>query len=347
MVWQGNERVLAVAIDTDHYSDVLRQRAVDVQRRRLLVARLGGSEQEADLSEPVNCGGLGRVRHFRRETSPGWPANPLPIDPACAALGVDRADTIRAQVFQNAACNWRCWYCYVPFTLLAGSEKYGEWVEPAQLVDGYAAAQDRPPVIDMSGGQPDLVPEWTPWMMRALEERGCADSTYLWIDDNLSNDYFWRYLDDDDIGLVASWKMFGRVGCFKGFDAESFAFNTQAAPELFDRQFDLFARHFDLGVDCYGYVTFTGSDPSTVADAMARFVDRLQEIHDLLPLRTVPLEIALWGPVHKRMNADRERALDVQQRAIERWNAELESRFSGAQRDLPLDLVPMRARRDG
>ena len=315
---------------------------MDLVGRRLLVARLGGSEQETDLSEPVNCDGLGRIHHFRRETSAGWPDNSLPIDPACAWLGVEPVDILRVQVFQNAACNWRCWYCYVPFALLAGNEKHGEWVEPSRLVEGYLAQPDRPTVIDLSGGQPDLVPQWTPWMMLALEERGHARDTYLWVDDNLSNDYFWRYLSDDEIALIADWPRFGRVGCFKGFDAESFAFNTRAAPDLFDRQFDLFARHLALGVDCYGYVTLTGPDPAKVADGIPRFVDRLQAIHEVLPLRTIPLEIALWGPVHKRMTEAREQSLDVQQRAVEAWNIELDRRFSSEQRLTPIDRIPMR-----
>ena len=329
-------------IDTDAYSDKLRALIVDPERRWLLVTRLEGSDQEADLSEPVNCGGLGRIRHFRRETGPGWPANPLPIDPACAALGTEPVDLLRTQVFQNAGCNWRCWYCYVPFTLLSGSEKRGEWVEPAALVAAYLEQDDRPRVIDLSGGQPDLVPEWTPWTMRALRDSGASDSTYLWVDDNLSNDYFWRYLSDDDIQTVAEWPKFGRVGCFKGYDAESFAFNTKATPELFDRQFELFARHLALGVDCYGYVTLTGPNGSAVADAMPRFVDRLQAVHELLPLRTIPLEIVLWGPVHRRLTDPRRQSLDVQQRAVEVWNRELESRFSSELRATPVHLIPLR-----
>ena len=92
-----------MAVDTDGYSRRLRARIVDVDQRRLLVTRLAGSEQEPDISEPVNCGGLGRIRHFRRETSTGWPSNSLPIDPACAALGMPPADLLRAQVFQTPA----------------------------------------------------------------------------------------------------------------------------------------------------------------------------------------------------------------------------------------------------
>lgn len=330
------------AIDTDAYSEKLRARIVDTERRRLLVTRLEGSKQEADLSEPVNCRGLGRIRHFRRETSPGWPSNSLPIDPACAALGMKPVDLLRTQVFQNAGCNWRCWYCYVPFPLLSGAEDRSEWIEPTTLVQGYLEEADRPPIIDLSGGQPDLVPEWTPWTMRALQDAGFADSTYVWVDDNLSNDYFWRYLTVPDIELVASWPMFGRVGCFKGYDADSFAFNTAAAPDVFARQFELFRRHLELGVDCYGYVTLTGPDPTTVADAMPRFVDRLQAVHELLPLRTIPLEIALWGPVHARMTDPRQQSLAVQQRAVEAWNAELTSRFPTELRETPIHLIPMR-----
>jgi hypothetical protein len=44
-----------------------------------LITRFYGTEHEKDLSEPPNCDGLGRVRHFVRQTSMGWPPNPLPL----------------------------------------------------------------------------------------------------------------------------------------------------------------------------------------------------------------------------------------------------------------------------
>ena len=184
----------------------------------------------------------------------------------------------------------------------------------------YLADPDAPAVIVLSGGQPDLVPEWTAWTISALRDAGAGDSTYLWTDDNLSNDYFWRYLSDDEISLVATWPLFGRVGCFKGYDAASFAFNTAAAPDLFDRQFELFARHLDLGVDCYGYVTLTGPDPSRVVEAIPR----------------------LWGPVHARLTEPRQHSLDVQSRAVEAWNVELSRRFTTKLRETPIHLVRMR-----
>jgi uncharacterized Fe-S cluster-containing radical SAM superfamily protein len=247
-----------------------------------------------------------------------------------------------AQVFQSASCNWRCWYCFVPFNLLSANEHHAGWLTAGDMVDLYLAEPNRPRVIDCSGGQPDLVPEWVPWMMGALRERGLADSVYLWSDDNLSNDYFWRYLSDADRELVASWDRYGRVCCFKGFDAASFAFNTKAAPELFDRQFDLFARLLELGIDLYAYATFTAPVATDLPGSMARFVDRLQDIHPSLPLRLVPLRIEAFGVVAPRLREVHVRALDVQEDAVAAWNDQIAARFTEAQRAVPMLLVPLR-----
>src|SRR5580704_4485666 len=94
-------------IDTERFAGHLRAQAIDLSGERVLISRLAGSDQEADLAVPTNCGGFGRVRHFRMATAPGWPVNPLPIVPACTALGVaPTPDMMLAQVFQNAACAW-------------------------------------------------------------------------------------------------------------------------------------------------------------------------------------------------------------------------------------------------
>jgi uncharacterized Fe-S cluster-containing radical SAM superfamily protein len=246
-------------IDTDAYSRRLRGSAVDRANRSLLISDLRGTAQEDDLTEPVNCGGYGRIHHFTRNTSPGWPANPLPIDPAASALGLEAGMAMmRAQVFQNAVCNWRCWWCYVPFELLSGGPKHSAMLSADGLVDSYLGLEDRPAVLDLSGGQPDLVPEWVLWTLQALDERDVTD-VYVWSDDNLSNDYFWTHLTPGQRQYIASHPRYGRVACFKGFDPESFAFNTRAAPELFDRQFTLFRRLVGMGMDIYGWLKATSS----------------------------------------------------------------------------------------
>ena len=230
-------------IDTERFAAQLRARAIDIEGGRVLISRIAGSEQEADLTLPANCNGYGRVHHFRLTTAEGWPANPLPVAPACHALGINPIpDPMTALVFQNAACAWRCWYCFVPDELLKADPKRSKWFTAAELVDLYRQISNGPQIIDLSGGSPDLVPEWTPWMMRALTEGGLADSTYLWTDDNLSTTYLFDALSPADLAFLREYRNYGRVCCVKGFDSRSFAFNTRAAPEDYERQFDILKR---------------------------------------------------------------------------------------------------------
>jgi uncharacterized Fe-S cluster-containing radical SAM superfamily protein len=320
-------------IETDRFSSRLRSRGIDTSSRRVLVTRFDGSQQEQDLSEPANCAGLGRLRHFHRATAPGWPDNPLPIDPAIRSLGLPASDELRAQVFQNAICNWRCWYCYVDFPLLSGNREHSELRSAGELIDLFLDESSRPSVIDLTGGQPDLVPEWVPWTLEAIVERGLSDHVYVWSDDNLSNDYFFRCLSAAERSTVDAARNYGKVCCFKGFDGASFAFNTSADASLFDRQFELMARLItETTIDLYAYATFTSASDRSLAEKMSAFVDRLQQIDLNLPRRLIPLQIAAFTPTRSRMSAEHERALRVQEDAVAAWTEQLEQRFSAAER---------------
>ena len=333
-------------IPTSEVSARYREKALDLAGRRLLMTNFANSEQQKDFSLPFNCGGFGRVHHFYRQSSVGWPANPLPIDPARQALKMAEGDEIKAQVFQNAVCNWRCWYCFVDFALLSGNPKYSHWLGAKDLVNLYLEEPSRAPMIDLSGGQPDLIPEWVPWMLQELREAGLEKTTYVWSDDNLSTDYFWRYLSQSQQDLVASYSNYGRVCCFKGFDEQSFAFNTKAAPQLWDNQFEFMGRFIKSGIDVYGYVTLTTPTKDDIKSRVNRFVDRLQAVHPYLPLRVVPLEIKPFTPVENRLQkADEAQrsavqdALDFQWEAVQHWQSEIEARFDAKSRALAITKV--------
>jgi uncharacterized Fe-S cluster-containing radical SAM superfamily protein len=333
-------------IDTHADSDKLRSLSIDLDQNKVMISRLRGSDQEPDISEPTNCDGLGRIRHFGGATGPDWPNNPLPLGPAVAALPAQEQEPTVAQVFQNASCNWRCWYCYVPFNLLAAHPSRSEWRTAGELVDLWQAEATPAPILDLSGGQPDLVPEWVVWTMKALLERGLENLTYLWSDDNLSTDYLWRFLSDADLELLGAYPSYGRAICFKGFDSESFAFNTGADPRLFGQQFELAGRLIDLGIDTYAYATITNdSEDANISSHMNAFVDQLQEIHELLPLRTIPLEIAVFGPVVPRMRSSHQRALRKQQLAVQAWTSTVEERFSSHIRSTPIHEISFTSNR--
>ena len=328
-----------MAINTEALSKRYRDAAINTATQAVLLTDFRGTQQEDDLSEPPNCDGVGRIRHFRRKQE-NWVPDPLPIDPACHSLGVTPTDVLRAQVFQNAVCNWRCWYCFVPFNLLSANTKHARWVTLGELIALYQAENDPPRVIDLTGGQPDLTPEWVPWMMHALRNAGLDETTYLWSDDNLSNDYFWRYLTPDDIKTILGYKHYGRVACFKGFNQESFAFNTAAEAALFEQQFALYGRLQAVGIDLYAYTTFTTPTTEHLAEDMRSFIDRLQNVHPYLPLRTVPLKIAEFAPVTGRLDETKRAALDYQYDAIHAWQEELDRRFTSAERSTNIALLP-------
>jgi len=167
-------------------------------------------------------------------------------------------------------------------------------------------------------------------MMTALENAGLANLVYLWSDDNLSNDYLWKYLTPHDLEKLRSYTNYGRVACFKGIDAESFAFNTLADPALFERQFELFERLTRLEIDLYAYVTFTVPSTTSISSKMHSFMDRLQSIHENLPLRTVPLRIQGLTPTLGRMKQEHSNSMQHQETAIHIWNEEISKRFSSS-----------------
>jgi uncharacterized Fe-S cluster-containing radical SAM superfamily protein len=315
-------------IKTNEFSAHLRAKGILLPEQKILITKFFNSEQEKDLTLPANCDGFGRIHHFRRSVDTIFPSNPLPIDPALRYLNLDYTNEIKVQVFQNAFCSWRCWYCFVDFNLLSANLKHSEFKSAEELLNLYLQSSTKPPIIDLSGGQPDLVPEWSLWMADEIKKRGFENEIYIWSDDNLSNDYLWRYLTKSELKRLVSYKNYGKVGCFKGYDETSFSFNTTAEPTAWKQQFSVMKRLVDTGFDMYAYVTLTSNNPDNTHTKMTEFIDRLQEIHPLFPLRTIPLKIFEFTPTKHRMNEVHYKALEIQEEAVTIWNSEIEKRFT-------------------
>ena len=203
------------------------------------------------------------------------------------------------------------------------------------------AENNPPPIIDLTGGSPDIIPEWPIWMMKALEKANLSDRTYLWSDDNLSTEYIFDKLTSSQLDILQSYKNYGRVCCFKGYDSTSFSFNTNAHSEDFERQFLIMSRLLTLDIDIYGYVTLTAQDDYNLRPRMTEFVDRLQNLSENLPLRIIPLKIDMFSPVRPRMNEIREVSLKVQEAAIKCWNEEIHSRFDAVLLNSDICDVPI------
>ena len=128
--------------------------------------------------------------------------------------------------------------------------------EMAELI----AADSRDVVaIDLTGGQPDLIPEWPLELMSELKQTMPNSTTRrIRSEDNLSNDFLWRFLNHRQIGILAESPEYTRVGCFKGFDPDSFSVGSKSDPAGYSRHLEVAARLFSSGFDPYYSTVFTG-----------------------------------------------------------------------------------------
>ncbi|MCX6719996.1 MAG: radical SAM protein [Candidatus Staskawiczbacteria bacterium] len=328
-------------LNSERMSEQLRVKSIDFKLKTIRMAKLTGSLQESDLSSPLNCGGFGRVHHFRMGNDPKWIKDPLPTVPVCKYFDVPTSDVMLAQVFQLAACDFRCWYCFVDYSMLSADSVRSEFVSPKNLLEMMTRENVGSKIIDLSGGQPDIVPEYVLWFIEARAELGMEKSHFVWVDDNLSTDFLWKHLSEEQLSFLVNAPGFARVGCIKGFDAESFAFNTRADESLFDRQIDILSRLVKTGFDQYGYITLTATNINAAQEKISRLLDEIQnKIHPNFPLRIVPLRIFQFGANAERYNKQAE---ENQFRVLDAWMSEMQKRFVSSQLSTPITEVEIRS----
>lgn len=322
----------------------LRKKAVNLKSRKFLMTKFCGSKQESDLSLSVNCHGFGRIHHFRQQADDKWILDPLPMCPASKFFGIKKTEVLLAQVFQLAVCNFCCWYCFVDHDLLSANRKFSEFITANQLLQWMLDESIKSNVIDLSGGQPDIVPEYPLWFLQTRSELGLNSTHYIWMDDNLSTDYMWRYLSDSDIEYMLSAKGFSRVGCLKGFDPKSFAFNTGADGQSFSRQIELLSRLVKAGFDQYGYITLTTLNCEGLEGKIAQLLDKIQiKVHENFPLRIVPLRIFEFNANSEKFIKQAE---ENQFYVLEVWQSEMQKRFSASQLAIPISEIKIGGKND-
>jgi len=327
-------------LNVEKLSDTLRKRVIQLEEKKILISRISFSKQENDLTLPPNCNGYGRIRHFRISRNEKWTCDPLPNIPYAIRMNKDVEETLQTQLFQISACDFRCWFCFVDENLLSAKQDFSKYFTIDELFELYLQEPIQPKVFDLSGGQPNLAPEWLYWTIQKVTELNRKD-LYIWSDDNLSNYFYWKYLSPEQRKFISDFPYQGRVGCFKGFDYDSFSFNTKSKPQYYDNQFDIFSKLLNENIDLYAYVVFTALPQKDVKKSMRIFVDKLQNIHYNLPLRTIPLEIVSYEPMKKRIDQSHNEAMEFQYTVLECWLEELDKRFSFEERQLLISNVKM------
>lgn len=314
----------------------IRQRLVAVATRSVLLADLSDSVQDRDSYTRVNCEGLGRIRRFS--------AHALLMNTGRGVLPrrriyrtLETQDSFETQVFQLAGCNWRCWYCFVDDGLLDAIPSRSRMTPVSEMVERYLLTSNRPQVLDLSGGQPDLVPEWALWTMQELEGRGLRGSVHVWMDDNLSGDFMSSVLGKAEIKYMAGFPRHSRAGCFKGIDDSSMRANSGDAGASVRGQLRAVDALLSNGFDPIFYVTLTGPIEGNPGDACRQFLGELRRIHPVLPLKVVPLEVRNFAATLARTNSTCEVWRMHQWTVLEAWEDALAELYAPSQLSVPPD----------
>lgn len=316
-------------IDLDKLTPRLRGKIIDSRRKRILISRIGDSKQAKDAST-INCEGFGRIRTLDTKGRDGWGKPCVRYRVGYNKLGISPSQAETCQIFQNAACNFRCWFCFVDDILLTGSERNARWFIAGQLVDRYLDLKNRPNILVLSGGQPDLTPEWAPWTLEELDQRSHGGKVFVWMDDNLSGFLSWELLSHSDWERMRR-PTFAKLCGLKGIDAQRFSENTSVHPRFYERQFEILSRFINERIEIYIELVLTSADDTDITLSMRKFVDRLSQVHPNLPLRVNPTQIRLYTPTRTRLNPNRLKALQNQYKFNQAWLEELQKRFTSSE----------------
>jgi len=190
---------------------------------------------------------------------------------------------------QVGACNLNCFWCFVSDELRQG--KIGHYFTVKEVLDMWRS-NEKKGVLRITGGEPFLAPEFLIEIgkeIKNLKEK----QRYLWIDTNLLGkkyDLVAKTISDLEIP-------FGICGCFKGFDKETFRFNTNAPKDLFDKQFNnahtILNNLYNNG-ELFFYVPeiLENINEKEIEKKIINFYEQItSKVHELAPLRVTVLKI--------------------------------------------------------
>lgn len=276
----------------------LRNKVFDLDGQSLKLVSFSGTKQAEDSYTRADPSGLFRVRHFKSFSMHAQPQG-KPISPRYNCILKRKARSHEKEwktiCLQMIGCSWRCWYCYVDVNLLSGNSKGGIFLTFQEMAKIVLDSVDDSHILDLTGGQSDLIPEWPLVLANEIGNSGSENSNFhIRSEDNLNNDFLWRFLTDRKISELANSPLYTRIGCFKGFNEESVLSSTKTAVAgSYSTQIEVAKRLFSSGFDPFYYVVFPVSHTQNLESDIRHFFQDLQTIVEWLPLRVVPLKLRL------------------------------------------------------
>ena len=308
------------------YNDICRNEIY--KNGKFLMNKILTNTEKEKRKLNVNCDEFGMIRIFQRNKFNDWNADPIPMDIISSKMKTKKLDKIPVQMFEVAKCNLHCWWCYLPKQLRNITEEYTKWFSVSELFNLFERENNDVKVIYLSGGNPELVPEFVYSFMKELDKRKRSQEIFLWSDDVLTTDFLIEKMSKEQINYMTKYKNYAKICCLKGFDNESFEYNTGMDKKEFDNQIKRLKICIDIGFDVYGYIILVCKDLNDIESKIKKTMDKLQEISYFLPLRIIPIKIEKFSAVIERLNEEREQSILNQYQVLQIWNNELYNRFT-------------------
>lgn len=284
-----------------------------------LFANLLGTKEAEDSYHQINHGGFGRVRNFKnflfhvetdiRERRKFFRLN---------AAG-EWCSQFQSQVFQIGICTLKCWYCFVDRENLDGTNPYSAYLKPKDILQMFLESWPNIRNLDISGGSPDLCPEFVLELLCEIERAGLKEKITIWVESNLDVNYYCK-LPRKKIEYMAAFPNFHLLCSLKGWDSPSVAFNTRNTAS-FDQQLDglrfFYQHNFSLSV----YLVFVGKTIANNKEVTELF-NQLKRISRKLPEQCIPIYIKKF---HAQGNVGNSlsKTYDDQKRAARWWDQQI------------------------
>lgn len=308
-----------------NYNDKCRKEIY--KENKFLICKILYNNLESKKNLKVNLDDFGRIRTFIRDKFEDWNSDPIPMDIISKKFNYKKLDKVDVQMIEVAKCNLHCWWCYLPDEIRRINDNYMKWFSVEELVNLLTRDNSSCKSVYLSGGNPELVPEFIYSFMKELDKRNLSEKIFLWSDDVLTTDYLINF-DKEKIDYMVKYNNYAKICCLKGFDEESFAFNTLLDSGVFKEQLHRLKKYIEMGFDVYCYIILTCNSLEKAKVKVKKLIKQLQDISYNLPLRVIPIKIETFSAVIPRLNDEREKAILNQYEVLNIWNKEIKKIYN-------------------
>lgn len=191
--------------------------------------------------------------------------------------------------FEVSLCNQRCWYCFQKNEKLCKTSNT-EFLSPEEILDKFISLREEEENLNslrISGGEPGIYPDLWIKLLNLAEKRGLKDEIGIWSETNCTTG-----ISEDEESLLEKWSdgSLDQLGeydnfylhpCIHGITPQNLYDNTRVDPSIFGDILKTLSLLIDNDIDIYPTIAGNLSPPEALED----FFDRINKIHEKLPLK--------------------------------------------------------------